>query len=284
VTANHIVENGPDTRQRWEELDGKSPSSVAAEIAGLIAAADIARQNSDPASASKWEATADSWRDSLVDWTFTSTGAWGGHQYFELIGSGTSANDNSQICNYFQEGCFFNRDIVDFGFLELVRLGVRPANDDFVFRSLRPAGMAYDGNSPVQVELPNGDVYFHRYVYDNYGESNLDCSGWPAGGDRRFGRLWPLLSGERGEYELANGRSASVYLQSMADAANVGYLMPEQIWDRADLSCYQMGRPTGSASPLMWAEGQYVRLAQAIDSGSIDEALPVVRGRYGDQR
>ena len=68
----------------------------------------------------------------------------------------------------------------------------------------------------------------------------------------RFGRLWAVLSGERGEYELASGRSAGAYLQSMADATNDGYFVPEQIWDRSDISCFALGRPTGSASPLNW--------------------------------
>ncbi len=116
--------------------------------------------------------------------------------------------------------------------------------------------------------MPNGDIYFHRYDHDNYGESNADCSGWPASGPNRFGRFWPVLSGERGEYEIANGRSATVYLQSMADAANDGYFVPEQVWDRPDVACYAAGRPTGSAAPLNWAEGQYLRLAQSIDAGS----------------
>jgi Enoyl-(Acyl carrier protein) reductase len=35
-------------------------------------------------------------------------------------------------------------------------------------------------------------------------ESNSDCSGFPASGTNRYGRLWPVLSGERGEYELAS--------------------------------------------------------------------------------
>ena len=79
----------------------------------------------------------------------------------------------------------------------------------------------------VQITMPNGDIYFHRYYHDNYGESNSDCSGGPPMGPIDTD-IWPVLSGERGEYELANGRSASLYLQSMADAADDGYFLPEQ--------------------------------------------------------
>jgi hypothetical protein len=66
----------------------------------------------------------------------------------------------------------------------------------------------------------------------------------------------------------------------MADAANDGYFVPEQIWDRPDVSCFALGRPTGSASPLNWAEGQYLRLAQSIDAGYDLETPSVVRAKY----
>ena len=282
TTANHIQATGPITTERWEEQSGESPSSIAAEVAGLIAAADIARQSSDTKSASSWESTADAWRSSLAGWTFTTSGFWDGHQYFERIDKTSNPNDTvDQLC--FQEGCFFARDIVDFGFLDLVRLGVHMPNDFKVSASISPTASATDTNSMVQVTLPNGDIYFHRYNHDNYGESNRDCSGWPANGASRFGRLWAVLSGERGEYELASGRSASVYLQSMADATNDGYFVPEQIWDRSDISCFELGRPTGSASPLNWAEGQYLRLAQSLDAGHNLDTPSVVKAKYRGQ-
>jgi glucoamylase len=280
MTANHIQGAGPDTTERWEEQFGRSPSSIAAEVAGLVAAADIARQNGDTTSATSWEATADSWRSSLAGWTFTTSGYWGGHQYYERIDKTSNPNDTSdQLC--FQEGCFYARDVVDFGFLDLVRLGERLPNDSNVSISLAPSASASDSNSTVQVTT-NGDIYFHRYDHDNYGESNTDCKGFPANGANRYGRLWPVLSGERGEYELANGRSASVYLQSMADAASDGYFVPEQIWDRSDVSCFALGRPTGSAAPLNWAEGQYLRLSQSIDAGYDLDTPSVVKAKYRD--
>jgi len=281
IAANHLQAAGPDTTERWEEQFGKSPSSIAAEIAGLVAAADIARQNRDSASASQWEATADSWRASLTSWTFASNGFWGGHRYYERIDESRASdpNDlNDRRC--FQEGCFYAHDVADFGFLELVRLGVLAPDDSNASLSIPAAASASDANSTVQVTTPNGDIYFHRYNHDNYGESNEDCSGWPSSGARRFGRLWPLLSGERGQYEIANGRSAAAYLQSMADAANDGYFIPEQVWDNPDVSCFALGRPTGSAAPLNWAEGQYLRLSQSIDAGYNLDTPSVVKAKY----
>ena len=66
----------------------------------------------------------------------------------------------------------------------------------------------------------------------------------------------------------------------MADAANDGYFVPEQVWDRADIACFTAGRPTGSAAPLNWAEGQYLRLAQSIDAGYDVDTPSVVKAKY----
>jgi glucoamylase len=281
VTADHILATGPNTTERWEDASGKSPSSMAAQIAGLVTAADIARENADGVGATRWEQASDSWWSRLDDLTYTTVGFWGDHRYYERIGKTSNPNDTSQLC--FQEGCFFARDVVDFGFLELVRLGERLPNDSHVASSLSPTATASDTNSTLQVTMPNGDVYVHRYNHDNYGESNRDCGGWPTNGQDQHGRLWPVLSGERGEYELANGRSASAYLQSMVDATNDGYFVPEQIWDRSDVPCFGLGRPTGSAAPLNWAEGQYVRLAQSIDARYLVETPSVVKAKYRGQ-
>jgi glucoamylase len=121
---------------------------------------------------------------------------------------------------------------------------------------------------------------WYRYNHDSYGESQADGSGWPSGHASRTGRLWPLLSGERGEYELAAGRLATSYLQTLANSANDGYLVPEQAWDRAGQFGFQFGRPTGSAAPLNWAAAQYVRLALSADAGHPVETPSVVSGRY----
>jgi glucoamylase len=280
TTADHIVGVGPATTERWEEQFGQSPSSIAAIIAGLIAAADIARQNNDPASAARWESMADSLRSSLADRTYTTDGYWDGHRYFERIDPTQDPNSAQTI--HFNEGDFLAHDVADFGFLDLVRLGVAAADDAKVSSSHSPSASASDGNSTVQVTMPNGDIYFHRYNHDSYGESNGDCTGWPRSSNaaNRYGRFWPVLSGERGEYEIAGGRSASVYLQSMADAANDGYFLPEQIWDRPDIACFTAGRPTGSAAPLNWAEGEYLRLSQSIDAGFNLDTPSVVKAKY----
>jgi glucoamylase len=272
LTADHIVAFGPDTPgERWEEQNGKSPSTIAAEIAGLICAADIARRNDDPASATRYELTADSWRNQLDGWTFTTTGHFGDRRYYERIEQGTDPNDT--FARRFEDGTWWERDIVDGGFLELVRLGVRRADHEPIVSSL-PELDAVD-----KVSTPRGDMW-RRYNHDSYGESQSDGSGWPAGRGNRVGRLWPLLSGERGEYELAAGRSATSHLQTMAKSANAGHLIPEQAWDRADQFGFTLGAPTGSAAPLNWAAAQYVRLALSVDARRPVETPAVVAARY----
>jgi len=50
--ANFVASHGPSFGpERWEEQSGYSPSTIAAEIAGLVAAAEIAEHNHDDASA-----------------------------------------------------------------------------------------------------------------------------------------------------------------------------------------------------------------------------------------
>src|SRR5436309_9793808 len=73
--AEFVVAHGPATPQeRWEEEGGYSPSTIAAELAGLVCAAAIADANHDAAAASKYRSTADSWLARLDSWTSTRNG------------------------------------------------------------------------------------------------------------------------------------------------------------------------------------------------------------------
>ena len=75
LTANYIYGNGPWTEQeRWEETSGYSPSTIAAEIAGLVDAAQIALANNDTADAANWLNAADYWQQNVTGWTYTSQG------------------------------------------------------------------------------------------------------------------------------------------------------------------------------------------------------------------
>ncbi len=286
LAADHIVAFGPGTPQeRWEEQGGRSPSTIAAAIAGLVAAADLARLNGDAAAAARYETTADAWRDGLDAWTFTTRGTHGDGRYYERIDSGDNPNDDATRC--FKSGCFWERDIVDGGFLELARLGVRPADHPRILESL-PELDATDREPGTRITL-GGNDYWYRYNRDSYGEDTAGI-GWNMAGDRptTTGRPWPLLSGERGEYELARSRdtaAAAARLRAMALAGGDGSrLIPEQIWDRPDTVANGIslvrGEHTGSATPLAWATAQYVRLALSVDARTPVETPGVVAARY----
>jgi glucoamylase len=269
-SADFLVARGVNTPQeRWEENGGYSPSTIAAEIAGLVCAADIASHNGDPASASTYLSTADSWQAGVQNWTYTTTGPLGDGHYYERIDGNGNPNDGQSIFIQNGGGSFDERSILDAGFLELVRLGVKPAADAAI------AGSLPEIDSTLKVTTPNGPMWY-RYNHDGYGET---AGGGPFTG-AGIGRLWPLFTGERGEYELANGRAATSYLTTMAAAANAGFLIPEQVWDRANAFGFTFGEGTGSATPLAWAMAQFVRLARSIDAGTPVETPSIVKARY----
>jgi glucoamylase len=73
--ADFLVAHGPsDGVERWEEQSGYSPSTIAAEIAGLTAASAIAASHGDAARARLYQATADDFQRNIKSWTVTTTG------------------------------------------------------------------------------------------------------------------------------------------------------------------------------------------------------------------
>jgi glucoamylase len=127
----------------------------------------------------------------------------------------------------------------------------------------------------LSVLTPNGR-FWHRYNHDGYGET---AAGNPFPGtpeDPGIGRLWPIFAGERGEYELAAGRSARHRLAAIAATANEGFMMPEQVWEDS-------GEGTLSATPLAWTHAQFVRLAWSIDAGRPVEQPSIVACRYAKE-
>ena len=274
--ADYLVAAGPRTPQeRWETEDGYSPSTLASQIAGLTAAADIARINGDEAGWAIYQGTADSWQRQTETWMYTTTGPVGDGRYYIRIEGDGDPNDGDTREYSDGAGVHPERNILDAGFLELVRLGVKPPDDRYVSESLAETDLS------LAQDTPSGRMW-HRYTHDGYGEK-ADGSPWDGSG---IGRLWPLLSGERGEYVLANHGDALSYLQTMHNSANDGYMIPEQAWDRPEPTAFghTFGKGTGSAAPLAWAMAQYVRLAQGIDAGRPVETPRVVAQRYARGR
>ena len=274
--AEFVVSHGPATEEeRWEEVSGYSPSTIAAEIAGLVCAADIARKNGANDDADRYLKTADDWAENLENWMVTKTGHMGGplaaQGYYMRIDNNTDPNDGYQLDVRNGGGTWDERDVVDAGFLELVRLGIRPADDPVIERSLKVI------DSTIRVQTPSGAT-FRRYNHDGYGET-LFGGPWTGQG---VGRIWPIFAGERGEYEVARGRDGSSYLDAMSNFANSGGMIPEQIWDQADPteSRFVFGSGTGSATPLAWSMAQFIRLVVCVEEKRVVEQPAVVASHF----
>jgi glucoamylase len=282
LSADFLVATGPRTDQeRWENLAGYSPATIAAEIAGLVTAADIARANDDPARADSYLATADRWRSGLAGWTVTSNGPLSSAPYYLRITDDGNANAGTQIQIADGGPLVDQRSVLDPSFLDLVRLGVIDAADPAVLNTLAliDATLGYD--------TANGR-FWHRSSFDGYGEK-ADGSQWAPvepGSGETIGRGWPLLTGERGEYELAAGTGAQERLDTMARSADDrSWFLPEQVWDdrppSAAGSPFVPGEPTLSATPLAWSHAGFIRLAHAIDAGRPVDTPNAVACRYG---
>jgi len=167
------------------------------------------------------------------------------------------------------------KDVVDGGFLELVRYGIRAADDPIIVNTVKVI------DAVLKVETGAGPVW-HRYNHDGYGQKE---DGGPFSGFG-CGRAWPLLTGERGHYELAAGRSAESYIQAMEQLASPTGLLPEQVWDAPDRPEAFMfrGKPTGSAMPLLWAHAEYIKLLRSVADGRVYDLIPEVNQRYVTNR
>ena len=274
---------GPKTQQeRWENQEGWSPNTIATEIAGLICAADIARANGDPARAASYEAKADDWQAKVEAWTATSTGPYTPKPYYLRMTKDGDPNDGTHLRARRQPARqpVDERQIVDNSFLGLVLFGVKRWDDPTVLNSLA-VGDAQLGTTRRAGGCGTGSPF------DGYGETargrrlgHLQASR----AAQTLGRAWPLLTGERGEYELLAGRGAGSHLETIASSANDGLMLPEQVWD---------GRPPDAATrrrgdaarrtPLAWTHAQFIRLAWSIDAGAPIERPSIVACRYTGQ-
>jgi glucoamylase len=300
--ADFVVAHGPSFgSERWEEQSGYSPSTIAAEIAGLVAAGRIADVNGDHAAARIYRATADHFQRSIKGWTVTTTGPYATGTYFIRLSK--NGDPNAAISYNLGNGgpTADQRAVVDAGFLELTRLGILPPNDADVQRSLP----VVDG--VIRRDTASGPG-FYRYgtvtpgTEDGYGDcyepDDTNCSPtgkpWPTG-NSGSGHLWPVLSGERAEQQLQTGDAATaahLLLGMQRFASGVG-LVPEQAWENPDLAAspfgadpatasigFVNGGAAGSASPLTWAQAQQVRLTQSLRGSRPVEQPRIVRERY----
>ncbi len=283
--AGYLVRHAPITEQeRWEENAGYSPSTLAAVISGLICAAEIARAHDSDELAVFIEDYADWIEGHLEDWTVTNDGVLDpeikrhymrirppecGEAYaHESCGTEAIRLQNRPPGT---RNSFEAREIIDAGFLELVRYGVRPAGDPLIIDSLKVV------DAVLKRELPQGPGW-KRYNWDGYGQrpDGGPFQGWGQG------RVWPLLTGERAHYELAAGNGVDALIEAYEKFATCGHLLPEQVWDEPDLPSAHMryGRPAGSALPLVWAHAEYLKLLRSAIDGKVFDRIDAVYDRY----
>ena len=283
--AGFLVRHAPITYQeRWEENAGYSPSTLAAVIAGLICAAEMARAHESVEMAVFLEEYADWIEGHLEDWTVTNNGVLHPQIKRHYMRIRPPERGEAYAC----ESCgteiihlnnrppglrreFEAREIVDSGFLELVRYGVRRADDPLMADSLAVV------DAVLKRELPQGPGW-RRYNMDGYGqrEDGGPFLGWGQG------RVWPLLTGERAHYELAAGKEIAPLIKAYEAFASCGQMMPEQVWDQADLpqASMRLGQPTGSAMPLVWAHAEYLKLLRSALDGKVFDRIDPVYERY----
>jgi len=285
--AGFLVRHAPITNQeRWEENPGYSPSTLAAVISGLVCAAEIARAHDAYELATIYEEFADWIEHHLEEWTVTSKGVLlpeVPRHYMRIrppekgeAYACESCGDDMIHINNRPPGTrteFEAREVIDGGFLELVRYGVRRADDPLIVDSLKVV------DAVLKRDLPQGPGWL-RYNWDGYGDR---ADGGPFKGWGQ-GRVWPLLTGERAHYELAAGKDVTSLIRTYEEFATRGEMMPEQVWDETSSPkpYLQLGQPAGSAVPLVWAHAEYLKLLRSTVDGKVFDRIDPVYERYCD--
>jgi glucoamylase len=286
MAAAFLVRYAPVTQQeRWEENAGYSPSTLAAVISGLLCASDIIKtRGGNDILGEFYEDYADWIEAHLDEWTTTTEGmlhpdvkyhymrirppAPGEPFHNETIPPGTIHIANREPGEKYD---FEARQVIDGGFLELVRYGVRRADDPLIIDSLKVIDRV------LKIDTPYGPCW-RRYNHDGYGQQK-DGGPFIHYGQ---GRAWPILTGERAHYELAAGANVAPYIKAIEEFSSTGGMLPEQIWDYADIPSEGLyfGRSAGSAQPLVWAHAEYIKLLRSVADGRVFDRISVVEERY----
>jgi glucoamylase len=68
----------------------------------------------------------------------------------------------------------------------------------------------------------------------------------------------------------------------MSLSSNTSRLLPEQVWDAADIPDRELffGKASGSACPLVWAHSEYIKLVRSLKDGKIFDQPPQTVKRY----
>ena len=277
----YLIGKGPVTGQdRWEENAGYSPSTLATVIASLVCAATLSQERGHTNTAEFILAYADWLAAHLEEWTVTTRGELveGFRRHYirinptDPLAPDPHADPNTTMIQLANGGGLHPaRNVVGGDFLHLVRLGIRGASDPIVRDSIAVIDRV------LKRDLPQG-AGWRRYNHDGYGEKE-DGRVFDGAG---VGRCWPILTGERGHYELATGRDPMPFIKSLENFANEGGMISEQLWDVDDLPDGRLkrGHPTGAAMPLCWSHAEYLSLVRSRHDGVCFDRVEPAFQRY----
>ncbi|HVY63223.1 MAG TPA: glycoside hydrolase family 15 protein, partial [Gammaproteobacteria bacterium] len=274
-----IVRMGPVTDQdRWEEDRGINAFTLAATIAALVAGAQFLTGDEREAALE----VADDWNLRIESWLYAEhtplaeqVGVAGHYVRTAppaMLVDPDALRQPLAIKNCEQDMEWSADAQVSTDFLQLVRFGLRTPEDPRVRSSLAVV------DALLRVATPAGPAW-HRYNGDGYGE-HADGREFDGTG---IGRAWPLLTGERGLYELLAGNDPEPFLLAMNAMAGRSGMLPEQVWDSEPNPARRLfpGQPTGSAMPLAWTHAEFVKLALSSQLGTTCDCPRTVFARYG---
>jgi glucoamylase len=273
--ASFLVRHGLVSQQgRWEATPGYSVYTVATEIAALLQAAEFAT----PEEATFLRDTADAWYDSIDELLYAKepplakehdvSGYYMRATPPEMIESKDVGHLRVLMPNHHFGGKHRRAiDVVSPDSLALVRFGLRRADDPRIVNTVK----VLDATLKRDTKTGPGWV---RSSYDGYGETADGAPFKKAG----IGRVWPLLAGERGHYEIALGNYdfALELLRTMSRQTSQGGMIPEQVWDVEEIPSRFLfnGHPAGSGMPLVWAHSEYIKLLRSLHANAVWD-LPI---------
>jgi glucoamylase len=284
--AEFLLHHGPQTEQdRWEENNGFTAFTIATVITALLIAADFFEKAEKNEEAAYLRIAADWWNACIEDWLYVKdTGLALKNNvdgYYVRIAPPEKFGKERKLPPHtiviknrpVHQSFHHYENIVSCDALALVRFGLRAADDPHILNTVKVI------DAVLKTETQRGPIW-HRYSEDGYGEHE---DGSPFNGTG-IGRGWPLLTGERAHYELAKGdrEEALKLLRVLADMTGVEGLIPEQIWDSADVPQYALynGHSTGSAKPLVWAHAEYILLLRSLKENRVFDMPEQTHKRY----
>src|SRR6185437_8071415 len=174
--AGYLIHHGPVTPQeRWEECSGYSPSTLAAHIAALVCAAAFARERGQQSTAQYLEEYADFLESHIEAWTVTTQGSLLrdiGRHFIRIHPADARDPQPDEDANHGllqlknqppgSPTAFAANEIVDAGFLQLVRYGIRRPGEALIEDSLQVV------DSVLKIDTSFGPSW-RRYNHDGYG-------------------------------------------------------------------------------------------------------------------